>query len=329
MVIPVLAFVLGNPDPDGADGWGIPMATDIAFSLGILQLLGKRVPLGLKIFLTAFAIVDDLGAVIVIAVFYSHGLNMVLLAWAAGLLGVLGLLSWRGIYNKYLVLILGLAIWYLFLQGGLHPTLAGVLVAFTIPVTKRINLNTYLNRLGDNLRDLLQPDHKKPPGAFLSARQLALLDDIESHTSSVQSPLQYLENKLHGYVAWIVMPVFALANAGVHLGGPTEGHGPLIVALAASMVLGKFVGIAAFTFAAVRLGLTELPLGMTNRHVLGAALLGGLGFTMALFIAGLAYVDPAVLASAKQGILLGSLIAGGSAYLLLRSAPLPPEPVKG
>jgi NhaA family Na+:H+ antiporter len=328
MVVPVAAFLLGNPDPDGGDGWGIPMATDIAFSLGILHLLGKRVPIGLKVFLTAFAIVDDLGAVAVIAFFYNHGLSAEYLGVAGAFLAALYLLGWRGIYNKYVVLTFGLAVWYFFFIGGLHPTLAGVLVAFAIPVTRRIDLSEYLARVGDSLRDLLQPDPKEPPGHFLSHRQIVLLEDIHVRTGEVQSPLQYLEHKLHGYVAWIVMPVFALANAGVHLGGVTAGHGGLVLAIAGSMVLGKFLGISLFTWVPVRAGWVRLPDGMTWRHVLGVALLGGLGFTMALFIAGLAFHDAGVLGSAKQGILLGSLVAGLGGYLILRSAPLPPEPLR-
>ena len=320
MVLPVGLFLLFNPETGANNGWGIPMATDIAFSLGILQLLGKRVPIGLKVFLTAFAIVDDLGAVAVIAVFYSHGLQTSLLLGAAAILSGLSFLSWRGFYNKYFYFLCAVVVWMLFLKGGLHPTLAGVLMAFTIPIRRAVNLPGFLEHIHNALGRLSESRQPSSHKTILTKQQLSALDDIEVHTGEVLSPLQHLEHKLHGYVGYLIMPLFALANAGVpfSLGGGI--HNGLILALAGSMVLGKFLGIFTFSAAAVKLGWCRLPEGVSNRHLLGAAFLGGLGFTMALFIAGLAYDQSDVLAASKLGILIGSLVAGLGGYAILRGS---------
>jgi NhaA family Na+:H+ antiporter len=286
-------------------------------------LLGKRIPLGLKVFLTAFAIVDDLGAVAVIAVFYSHGMQLSPLLGALAILAFLGFLSWRGYYNKYFYFMGAIGVWLLFFRGGLHPTLAGVLMAFTIPIQRSINLSQFLQNMDDAVDTLrnLSPAGKNK--LLVSKKQLDALDDIDVHVELVVSPLQHLEHKLHGYVGYLIMPLFALANAGVPLGLGDGTHTGLILALAASMVLGKFLGIVLFSMVAVRLGWCTLPEGMGTRHLVGVGLLGGLGFTMALFIAGLAYPDLGVLAASKLGILLGSAMAGLAGYAVLRGAKAP------
>ncbi len=331
MVVPVGLFLLLNPETGAESGWGIPMATDIAFSLGILQLLGKRVPLGLKVFLTAFAIVDDLGAVAVIAVFYSHGMHTLPLLGSAAILIFLGTLSWRGLYNKYLYLLCAVVVWVLFLNGGLHPTLAGILIAFTIPMRRAINLTGFTEKIEGAMQPLEvapavplaspKPAQRVAKGStLLSKDQLSALDAIALHVEEVISPLQHLEHKLHGYVGYIVMPLFALANAGVAFSLGDGSHNGLILALIVSMVVGKFVGIVSFSLLAIRLKWCALPDGVTNRHLLGAGMLGGLSFTMALFIAGLAYPDLELLGAAKLGILVGSTIAGVCGYLILKNA---------
>jgi NhaA family Na+:H+ antiporter len=335
MVVPVGLFMLFNPDPAGEQGWGIPMATDIAFTLGILQVLGKKVPINLKVFLTAFAIVDDLGAVAVIAIFYSHGLDAGMLVASASILVFLGMLSWQGYYNKYFYFACAVVVWVLFLNGGLHPTLAGVLMAFTIPIRKAIRLPEFLEKAEDaldRLRDGLTGRQKAAAKLrrgfpLLTKEQLIALDDLESMTDDVLSPLQHLEHKLNGYLGYIIMPIFALANAGVALSLGDGSHNGLILTIALSMVLGKFLGIAGFSLAAVRLGICTLPQGVTTRHLLGASLLGGLGFTMALFIAGLAFPDLNTLGGAKLGILIGSVLAGAGGYLILRGAAEDKQPL--
>lgn len=336
MVVPVGLFLLLNPETGADNGWGIPMATDIAFSLGILQLLGKRVPLGLKVFLTAFAIVDDLGAVAVIAVFYSHGMHTLPLLGSAAILTFLGILSWRGLYNKYFYFVCALIVWVLFLNGGLHPTLAGILMAFTIPIRRAINLTGFMEKMEQAMEPLevatappkaaSAPVKRSAKGSTLLKKdQVNALDSIAGYVEEVISPLQHLEHKLHGYVGYLVMPLFALANAGVAFSLGDGSHNGLILAIVGSMVVGKFLGIVSFSLIAVKLNWCTLPDGVTNRHLLGAGMLGGLGFTMALFIAGLAYPDLELLGAAKLGILVGSTIAGAAGFFILRStAPAAP-----
>lgn len=317
MAIPALLFLALNRGAETAQGWGIPIATDIAFSLAILKLLGKRVPLALKIFLTAFAIVDDLGAVVVIALFYSTGIKLVFLLIGLGIIVLLGVLSYYRIYSKYLHLLLGIITWVLFLKSGIHPTIAGVLLAFTVPIRQRTDLRTYTENLGE-IVGVLQtcPDNPKP---VLTHRQIEMIDHLEDWTSKVQSPLQHLEHKLHNLVAWLIMPVFALANAGVVISGSYSPDYLLLSNLGISLILGKSVGISLMTFAGIKLGWIELPSGVTMRQIIGVSFLAGVGFTMSIFIAGLAFPGNEILAdSAKLGILASSAIAGLIGYLILR-----------
>jgi len=318
MVIPVVLFLVLNQNPETANAWGIPMATDIAFSLAILKLLGNKVPIGLKIFLIAFAIVDDLGAVLIIAVFYSEEIKWGLIGIAMILLMILIFLSSRKIYEWSLFLLFGVIIWVLFLKSGIHPTIAGVLMAFTIPVRRKIDLSTYVKGLGviaDNIRD--SGDPKSP---LLSKKQIEEIDNLEDWTEKTQSPLQHLEHKLHNWVAFLIMPLFALSNSGVQLGG--EGmdlHLSLSGTLAISLVAGKLAGVALFSWVAIKLGVAELPLETTFRQIIGVAMLAGVGFTMSIFVANLAFPDQQMLLdSSKVGIIAGSLIAGLGGYLVLR-----------
>jgi len=317
IVIPVLLFLFLNHDPETSAAWGIPMATDIAFSLAILKLLGKRVPLGLKIFLIAFAIVDDLGAVLVIAVFYSEEIKWSLIGIAMVLLLILFTLSYRKIYARSLILAFGIVIWVLFLKAGIHPTIAGVLLALTIPIRQKIEMQTYLNRLHDMVNTIQESDDKK--SALLSKRQIEEIDNLEEWTEQVQSPLQHLEHRLHNWVAYLIMPLFALSNSGVDLGGSMELNTSLGGIIAISLVAGKLLGISLFSWIALKLGLAELPAGVRFGQIFGIALLAGVGFTMSIFVANLAFFGQEILLdSSKAGILAGSLIAGLSGYLVLR-----------
>lgn len=317
MIIPIGLYLLLNERPETAEGWAIPMATDIAFSLAILRLLGDKVPLGLKVFLTAFAIVDDLGAVIVIAVFYSGEVQLIYLLIAFILLGVLFYLSYLRIYAKYIIVIFGIAIWFLFLQSGIHPTIAGILLAFTIPVRQDIPIHSFTDEL-DRITQRLKtaPTLDKP---ILSNEQIEEIDNLESWTDSVQSPLQELEHNLHGYVAYLIIPLFALANAGVSFRADVDFDFALITSIAVGLVVGKFLGVTIIAWIARKLKLVDLPKGVNFQHIIGVSFLAGVGFTMSIFVANLSFPDDAVLLdSAKAGILAGSIIAGAVGYFILR-----------
>ncbi len=317
MLVPVLLFLLLNRNPDNSHAWGIPMATDIAFSLAILRLLGKRVPLGLKVFLTAFAIVDDLGAVMVIALFYSGTIKWSLIAIALVLLAILFFFSYKKIHVKALTIIFGIVIWVLFLKAGIHPTIAGVLLAFTIPIRQKIGMEAYVKKLCDIVDDIKTTDISNSP--LLSKEQIENIDNLEDWTGKVQSPLQLLEHRLHNWVAFLIMPLFALSNAGVSFHGDAKLDSMLGGIIVVCLVVGKMIGITLFSWLGVRLGFAELPEEVNFKQLIGIALLAGVGFTMSIFVASLAfYGNEFLLDSAKAGILVGSLIAGISGYLVLR-----------
>lgn len=317
MAFPVALFLLLNRDPEASRAWGIPMATDIAFSLAILRLLGNRIPIGLKVFLTAFAIVDDLGAVVVIALFFSESIQWPLMGVAVALLAFLFFLSYKRIYSKLLTFALGIVVWLLFLKAGIHPTIAGVLLALTVPIRQKINLETYTDKLTEIVDRIRDSGVQILP--LLSRDQIKEIDNLEDWTEKVQSPLQHLEHRLHNWVAFLIMPVFALANSGIELGGGSDLDLRLSGIIVLSMVMGKLLGITSFSWLATRFRLAELPEGVTFRHITGTGLLAGVGFTMSIFVANLAFFDlPGMLDSAKAGILAGSLLAGLSGYLFLR-----------
>ena len=317
MFFPVLIFLVLNSGKVGGEGWGIPMATDIAFTLGILKILGKRVPLGLKIFLTAFAIVDDIGAVLVIAVFYSANIQWDLIAYAMLIYGVLAFLSYRRIYSVYLDFIIGCIIWILFLKSGIHPTIAGILMAFTIPNNRKVDLSKYLKLV--HLQLGVFKNSKSESKVLMSNEQMQAIDSLESINDSVNSPLQHLEHTLHGWVSYIIMPIFALANAGVVISfSGLEGTSHISLNIALALVLGNTIGIMLMSYIGVKLKLADLPEGVNFTQLVGVSLLGGLGFTMSLFIANLAYTDESLIMASKMGIITGSLVAGLLGYLVLR-----------
>lgn len=317
MIIPISLYILLNKDPETSHGWGIPAATDIAFSLAILQLLGKRVPISLKVFLAAFAIVDDIGAVVLIAVFYSTGIKWLLLIIALSIIIVLIILSSRGIYSRYLFFTAGFIVWLLFLKAGFHPTVAGVLLAFTIPIRRKVDVNTYAVNLCNIVDEFKEAGEGTSP--VLSKEQVEYIDDLEDWTSKVQSPLQHLEHSLHNWVAYLIIPVFAFANAGVNLSTGTELNYTIILIIIISLFAGKSIGVSLFTWLASKFKLTVMPQGINGWQLIGIAFLAGVGFTMSIFISNLAFVDnPAVVNSAKIGIIAGSLISGLTGYLILR-----------
>jgi NhaA family Na+:H+ antiporter len=316
IIVPVLFFLVLNNNTETIDGWGIPMATDIAFTLAILQLLGNRVPLSLKVFLTAFAIVDDLGAVLVIAIFYSSNLNWILLLFAFSILIFMYLLSYFKIYSKYVFFLAGVIVWILFLKSGIHPTIAGVLLAFSVPIAQKINVKTFTNKLNEIVGRIKKAENDDNP--VLTREQIDEIDNLEDWTCRVQSPLQHLEHRLHNWVAFMIMPLFAFANAGVSFQTEFALDYVLVFNIAISLFLGKSIGIGLLSYLSVRLKWAELPDGFGFSQVFGIAVLAGVGFTMSIFIANLAFIENAgFIDSAKVGILIGSFVSGLFGFLLL------------
>lgn len=317
MLLPVLIYMLFcRPGEDGGQGMAIPMATDIAFSLGVLSLLGNRVPLSLKIFLTAFAVVDDIGGILVIALFYSSHVSLGYLVAAAVLYAFLYFLGRRGATSKVFFFIFGVIIWYLFLQSGIHSTISGVILAFVIPAKPRMDVGKYIERIRTVISEFPTMDKES---IVLTNSQIAKLKELEAASDHVISPLQSMEDSLHGIVNFVILPLFAFVNAGVVFSGGGELVGNVSMAVGVGLVAGKFAGIYLFTWLAIRLHISPMPQGMTWANLSGIALLGGIGFTVSLFIANLSFgADfPVFLNQAKLGVLSGSILSGCLGYLVL------------
>jgi len=320
MVVPAAFYLAFNPSGPGSDGWGIPMATDIAFALGVLSLLGKRVPLSLKVFLTAVAIVDDLGAVLVIALFYTSEIVWVSLAVAAVFLAALAVMNRLGVRDPIVYTILGLGLWVAFLKSGVHATIAGVLLAMTIPVRTRINTEEFIDNASYFL-DEFRKQGKPGESVLTNGGQRTALMGIEMAAEHAQTPLQRLERGLHPWVSYFIMPVFAFANAGVTISGDflSVFTQPVTLGIMAGLIFGKQIGVYFGSYIAVKLKWADLPSGMTWSRLYGLSLLAGIGFTMSLFIASLAFGNSEFLSSAKAGILVASLVSGLlGAYILSR-----------
>ncbi|MDD4920937.1 MAG: Na+/H+ antiporter NhaA [Bacteroidales bacterium] len=316
MIVPVILYLLVAHTSPESKGMAIPMATDIAFSLGVLSILGKRVPLGLKVFLTAFAVVDDIGGILVIAIFYTKTIQWTYLLTALGLVGILLVAGMLQINKKTLYGILGIAIWYLFLQSGVHSTIAGVLVAFTIPARPGLNIGKYIDRIRYSIHTF--PKSKKE-SMILTNDQIAELKHIEEASDKVISPLQYMEDKLDGFVNYFILPLFAFANAGILFAGEGELAGAVTFAVALGLILGKPAGVFCFTWLAVKLKMVSLPDGVDWKSIFGVSCLGGIGFTVSLFIANLSFgaADLELLNQAKLGIIIGTVVSGIMGYLFL------------
>jgi len=306
MLLPGTFYALLNAGGPGASGWGVPMATDIAFALGVLALLGSRIPTGLKVFLTALAIVDDLGAVLVIALFYTADLNLTYLGLAALTWGGALLAGRLGARSLKIYGVLGLLLWLFVFKSGLHATIAGVLLAFAVPIRKP-DPAQYLASLTDAAR----PGRGEQVGARLR--------DLEDLLERAQSPLHRLEHALHPVVTFAVLPVFALVNAGVSVGA--GGLGVVSLGVMLGLLLGKPLGVVGGAWLAVRAGVASLPRRVTWGHMIGAGILAGIGFTMSLFVSNLAFEDAALLTQAKLGVLTASVLAAllGAGWLVLVS----------
>jgi Na+:H+ antiporter, NhaA family len=312
MVVPAAIYLMLQGGRPGESGWGIPMATDIAFVAGILALLGPRIPAGLKILLLTLAIVDDIGAVLVIALFYTDHVSATALVWAAaGFVGVFAL-NKVGVRQVSIYVAMGVGIWLAFLESGVHPTVAGVLLGLMTPGVAWIGDRALLESLSDAIEKLFGDDEAEA----VETRRRKRLGGVSQAAREAVSPLSRLEHSLHHWVAMVVMPVFALANAGVRL-DPTAFSQPVAWAIIAGLSLGKPLGIVLFSAAAVKLGLARLPAGVSWSLLSGAGCLAGVGFTMSLFIAGLALPDE-LSGAGKFGILAGSGASAVLGYVLLR-----------
>jgi NhaA family Na+:H+ antiporter len=320
MVVPALVYVAVCGGGEPLNGWGIPMATDIAFALGIMALLGDRVPYQLKIFLTAVAIVDDIGAVLVIALFYTSDISLVMLGVATVLLALALAGNRMGVRTPVFYAAIGCLVWLAVLKSGVHSTVAGVLMALTIPARTRSDSATFTRRAAVFLEEYDTAAHQGQQVLTNSAMNSAL-HSLQGLAAKAQTPLQRLEHALHPVVDYAIMPIFALANAGVLLGGePGAGQIGAMLGTGLGLVLGKPVGVVLAALLIARMS-GGFPGGLTLRHFVGAGLLCGVGFTMSLFVAALAFADsPALLAGSKVAILGASALAGVGGYVVLRGA---------
>jgi NhaA family Na+:H+ antiporter len=323
MVVPALIYAALNANTPTASGWGIPMATDIAFAIGILVLLAWRIPKNLIVFLTALAIADDLGAVLVIALFYTADLNIRWLIASVILLTVLMLLNRGGVRHPLPYGLIGLGLWWAVHASGVHATLAGILLAMTIPARPGYSPGQFERRI-EELRASFRADRldlETPDDPLSNQRMASIAEAMEHSASAVQSPLQRMEHSLTPWVTFLIIPVFALANAGIDLRSVAWSEAlanNVTVGVLLGLVIGKFAGISVFSWLAIRMKVARLPSGVEWKHLLGAAWLGGIGFTMSLFIGQLAFRDPVAVEQAKLGILLGSAMSAaiGLAWLI-------------
>lgn len=320
MIMPVLLYSLINlNNPSAARGWGIAMATDIAFVIGVMALLGTKVPFSLKIFLTSLAIVDDIGAVLVIAIFFTRKLELIFLIIAGFLLVSLFFINQWGIQNHIIYAIIGIFLWYFVFLSGLHATLAGILVALAVPARTRINPEEFISE-GQLILERFKAAGPRDKEILLNRQHLAALKTLELSVLNVQTPLQRFERRLHYWVGFAIMPLFIFANAGIAIEriDPNMFFQPITLGVIIGLVFGKQLGIFLFAWIAVKIGVADLPSGLTWSHVYGAAWLGGIGFTMSIFIASLALINPTNLIMAKIGVITGSLISGIIGYGILR-----------
>ncbi|MEH6590660.1 MAG: Na+/H+ antiporter NhaA [Halioglobus sp.] len=321
MLIPALGYYVFNPSGHTANGWGIPMATDIAFAIGALSLLGPRIPKTLITFLIALAIVDDLGAVAVIAIFYTESINMLALMYALLFSVVLISMNLGGVRHSLPYAIAGGFLWAAMLASGIHATIAGIIVAFTIPIKPKFEPEHFIDKVKD-ITLKMQKSIAINPDVILNNRFRALVSTLGDGVHLVEAPAQRAEHALHLPVAYIVIPIFALANAGIPIdfaGFSSYLSHPVTLGVLAGLVIGKPLGIAGFTWFTVKMGWAQLPDGLNMKHVFGVGMLGGIGFTMSIFIADLGFVGlPEDLLMAKTGILLASAIAGFGGFFWLQ-----------
>ncbi|WP_066307544.1 Na+/H+ antiporter NhaA [Flavobacterium sp. TMP13] len=322
MVVPALIYHFLNPAGPVSNGWGIPMATDIAFALGVLYLLGDKIPLNLKVFLTALAIVDDLGAVLVIAFFYTSNISVESLMLGAAFLSIMYMGNRLGVRNIIFYAVFGIiGVWISFLLSGVHATIAAVLAAFTIPADVIIKENAYVKKIEKYLHKFksIDPVEQIPT---LTSQQLHVLEKIKTDTNQAIPPLQQLEHAMHPMITFFIVPIFALANAGVSIDVDFQELFNTNVALgvALGLIVGKVIGVVGFTLLLIKLKVAPFPNGMNLRNLLGLGLLASIGFTMSLFVTSLALQDEVHIIQAKIGIFSASIIGGVLGYIILNKS---------
>jgi NhaA family Na+:H+ antiporter len=322
MLIPAVIFSIFNTDLITSHGWGIPMATDTAFAVGILALLANRVPASLVVFLAALAIIDDIGAILVVAVYYTETIDISYLALATFLLVFLAGCNILGFRHPIIYFIGGGIVWLAMLGSGVHATVAGILVALTVPARPKRSSIWFINRTRDLVNKFENIEKETKRSILGEKKQHEVVEQVQDSAEKASTPLRRWENALETPVVLFVMPIFALVNAGIPIGYKTLttiGHNSLSLGILLGLVAGKSIGISFFTWIVLRLNLGALPQNVNMNHVIGIGLLGGMGFTMSIFIAGLGFDNnPEALLSAKSAILLSSLIAGISGYVWLR-----------
>lgn len=318
MAVPALVYIVFNQSGSGTHGWGIPMATDIAFALGILLLLGDRIPTSLKLLLTSIAIVDDIGAVIVIALYYTNEIDWIYLLYGGGIYAVLWGLNLLKVRKLSIFLFLGILLWFALLKSGVHATLAGILLAFTIPARANRNVSEFIRSNTILLKELgntLVKDKKSKEKNIQSS-----ISALEGNCIEVISPLQRLEHLFHPWVAYLIVPLFAFSNAGVILDGDIMSNimTPISSGIILGLLLGKPMGIFIFSYLGVKIGFAQKPKKICWTQVVGIGFLGGIGFTMSFFVSQLAFFDPVILNQAKIAVLIASVMSGILGFIILR-----------
>jgi len=316
MIVPALLYFVFNQSGEESNGFGIPMATDIAFALGIIMMLGKRVSVQLKVFLVSLAVVDDLGAVMVIAIFYSGGIKFTYLILAGVVMLALFILNRLRVKSVLPYLLLGIPLWIFIHDAGIHATIAGVILALFIPIKSKINDMSFIE---DTRKALEEFDKNQNDIPLLSHPQQEALEIIGDGYHKVQSPLSKLEHNLHSFSAYFIMPLFAFSNAGIVIDLNQLEYTNIMIGVIMGLVVGKPLGIMLFTYVGIRLNIAKLPSGVDMRSIFGVSLLAGIGFTMSIFVAHLAFNDQAMTDSAKLAILVSSFIAGVLGVLTLLS----------
>ena len=316
MVVPAAVYLIFNLDGEGARGWGVPMATDIAFAIGVLALLGPRVPMQLRVFLLGLAVADDLGAIIVIAVAYTESISFAYLGMVVGLVAIVMVLNRVGFNHTAVTSALGFLIWVAMLKSGVHATIAGVLFALLIPARPQYSKE----RFAEESEGLIS-DYRQALSNDDTELSETILGQLEELSQGTESPMERLERLVHPWTSYVILPVFALANAGLHLSGVALSDvitSDVAVGVMAGLLFGKVAGITLIPWVASRFGIVELPLYVSWRSVIGAGFLAGIGFTVAIFISSLAFTDPELILNAQVGIMCASVLAGILGYLILR-----------
>ena len=321
MICPAIIYLMFNTEGATTSGWGIPMATDIAFALGVLFLLGDKVPLSLKIFLTALAIVDDIGAVLVIAFFYTSDINFVSLATGGVFMVILIVSNLIGVRSSVYYAIMGIGgLWLAFLMSGVHATIAAVLAAMTIPADVKISEIEYVKKMNILISKF---DNTVPnDNSTVTNKQLHIVEEIRKYYKEALTPLQRLEHGMHPFVAFVILPIFAFSNAGITFSGDilSQISSPVFSGVFFGLILGKVLGVFGFVMLLLKFRWVHLPEGMNHLHLLGAGFLASIGFTMSIFIGGLALTDITHIFEAKMGVLFASVLASFIGYQMIKYA---------